>query len=232
MEFLNPFRTPVPQPNKRQVFSSRMESARTPADVAVQRAAQERQRHELTKGGKEFEHLHSVLDLHRYLEESGHGEACKNLYSCDPWKYEPILLEELEKHRGSPRLRGLIRAGSWMTYPRMDLDAVLDRLHTVRRLDTNPADAQALDAIESALKTGKLGADLEPETQALEHISRELWLQLKRALAPHGIPSTEASNDQTTKPLRRELDALRPIRDFLYYRTLYPTWAKLGLETR
>ncbi|MFZ2803757.1 MAG: hypothetical protein WA001_00890 [Patescibacteria group bacterium] len=139
----NPFKSAeVPRaPRKREsgIFSTRMEGPRKPADIA--RARMEREQPK-----KDEEHITSVKELHDYLVSKGHQEACNNLYSCDPWMYEPILLDELiaERAQASSRstskgsvdkLRELIRAGSWMTHERVLKDDALEQLKRVTQLE-------------------------------------------------------------------------------------------------
>ncbi len=88
-----------------------------------------------------LERVATVLDLHEYLETHGHLEACEHVFSCDPWIYEPILLDDLTHEREHDartdservtRLRKLIRAGSWMTYPRLRTEEILRVLAQAR----------------------------------------------------------------------------------------------------
>src|SRR3989344_7746833 len=73
-----------------------------------------------------LERLHQLPDLHDHLVAIGHPEACAGIYTCDPWKYEPILLDELIKERAGEndperlaKIRGLISIGSIaLTSPR------------------------------------------------------------------------------------------------------------------
>lgn len=144
----------------RNPFSIRPEAG-TVVDIGIARA---RRREKQERDARELETFASVSDLHDYLEERGHVDACAHVFKCDPWKYEPILLDDLIDERiGSndpkkiDRLRKLIRAGSWSGYQRStrgeiieDLDAVDERitLEGIRRIHDAERQSDAKSASE------------------------------------------------------------------------------------
>jgi hypothetical protein len=228
------------------VFESRGRKL-SPSEANREREARENERKQ-TKG---LEHLASVTKLHAWLEERGHTEACANLYRCDPWKYEPILLDELYKlkSRGDVdtkelnELRGMIRAGSWMTYERRpDREAIQglgiakereqsDWLWKIRNADPDTAKEHAenrdqiladLERIERELHVGKVGEPLEGTVSSIESLMAGAWHELKKSAAMHGIAWEDVKKHPSTKALFEEIEALRPVRDLAYFRRLYP----------
>lgn len=227
--------------------------AGTPVQIAIdrdfRRSRQERARVDL-------ERFLSVTDLHDHLEANGHLEACEHAFKCDPWKYEPILLEELIGELasdGNPervnRLRKLIRAGSWMSYSRENPDDVSADLNAVRASEerswesrirhADPDTSKELredmegelkefDFVVRAIESNSVGRDAEPATRAIDNLQARAWNALKRLLAVRDLSLDEAKRDHVTKPLIAEIERLRPVRDLLYYRRCYPGWAKLG----
>ena len=209
---------------------------------------------------EKLEHIKYVKDLSNWLEARGHKEACVHLRRsredrCDPWKYEPILLEELYKlkaSRGTDRtelneIRKLIRAGSWTTYERLsDRDAVsklgsvrereqADWLWKIRNADPDTAKEHAenrdqlladIDRIERELYAGKIGESLENTTTSVESLMAGAWHELKKAIAMHGLTWDDVKKHPATKGLFEEIEALRPVRDLAYYRRLYPHQAR------
>lgn len=212
-----------------------------------------------------LEHLHSFKDLQAFLDQARRdrtlprdertrlGQACDNLIGCDPWKFEPYLMDELyrELRGGDPegirRLRGLIRAGSWMTYPRQTPADVLGHLTAVRRSELQDWDwrlrnadpdtakeikenreeqAREFALVERAVAAGLSGPELEQATRLVEDLLGHAWYALKRELAARGLSWDAAAAHPATSRLFREISELRPVRDYLYHRRLYPNWAK------
>jgi len=275
----NPFRNTRP-PVRRitSPFSVRMEGPRTPSEIAI--AKTQREKRQNING--DIEHLPSVTDLHAYLEQHGHADACAHAYSCDPWKYEPIMCQDLglmlgklsEEYDHTKRenleyeineLRGLIRAGSWMTYERPDLPKDLQTYekllkhagHTfiyeiearlrsinlqindpairrsdptwVKELETEKKDLlrlmEATPKIADDLKRGITGDTLERSVRTFDAIYNTLLLEMQKLLAAGGTTSEDPTLQKQTRDLRGEVVILRPIRDLLYYRRLYPKQA-------
>lgn len=248
----NPFRS-SPQPSyarRPSPFSTRME--RTPTEAATEQRFRENQR----KPKPDAEHFASIVDLHSYLDRRGYEEACKHAYSCDPWKYEPVLFTDLIKARINDdkplqnELRELIRAGSWMTYPRVNEKEIETRLKEVERQEesswtwrirqSDPDTAKELskdlqevkgdiEGIRQSLQKGTVGLELETATRAIEDISARLWTDLKQLSSIHGLKEKELRTHHLTSPITQEIERLRPIRDLIYYRRLYPKQAARSL---
>lgn len=221
---------------------------------------------EILPARPKFERLYSFTDLQEFLakarrdrrlaegERQRLGEACDSLIGCDPWKYEPFLMDELFRERRENddpeavrRLRGLIRAGSWMSYPRATPTDIHEHLAAVRRTefedwnwklrDADPdtakeikenrdEQAQEFNLTERSIAEGRRGEDLEEATRVVEDLLGHSWYRLKAAMAAHGLDWPAAEHHPATARLFREITELRPVRDYLYHRRLYPNWAK------
>lgn len=254
----NPFSRPQPpRREQRGVFETRLRPL-TPAQAEVEQQFRARERE--TADRPHLEHVHSVTHLYEYLEQSGRKEACANLYSCDPWKYEPLLLDDLIKERAGTNdpdrlneLRGLIRAGSWMTYgptkesgvrgalSKLKLYEEQDWLSRIRRADPDTSkeyreglneEMRDLDLVARALDDGWTGDKAEDAVRVIENVNASLWLEIKKILAAHGLPWQESSRNKLTKPLYDEIERIRALRDFLYFRRLYPKRAKEALPEK
>ncbi len=230
----------------------RMEGPRTPNEIA--RARKERaQGHEPEAG---IEHMPSVTDLYAYLKTHGHEEACANAYSCDPWKYEPVLFEDLIDIRATTNdavalreLRGLIRAGSWMTYERQTPEDLRSHLKTVRTReqqewewrirnadpDTSKEyregmkeEMEDLDQVEHALRMHAVGEEAAKAAKTVEDLAASAWLELKKQVAANGLEWDDVPHASETRQLYKEVEGLRPLRDELYFRSLYPNLATHG----
>ncbi|MDQ7814963.1 MAG: hypothetical protein RDU25_04135 [Patescibacteria group bacterium] len=213
-----------------------------------------------------FERIISLEDLQNHLtsllasrrlkgtEEQNVREACDNVFGCDPWKYEPILLDQLfAERRGAAdpekinRLRGLIRAGSWMNYPRTTEKMALEDLAVVRRSETQDwherirhADPdtskelaknrdellEELTEAEQALTKKTTGDGLDPAARTVEDLLGHEWFSMKQLIAANGLNWQAARTHHLTAARIQEIERLRALRDFIYYRLLYPTWAK------
>ncbi|MBI5655128.1 hypothetical protein HZC53_05775 [Candidatus Uhrbacteria bacterium] len=218
----------------------------------------------------DLEHIANLYDLQAHLqsvraklknkpaEQRLIADACDNVMGCDPWKYEPYLLDELFRERRNntdpetvPRLRGLIRAGSWTSYPRPSQKDILHDLADVRRAEAqdwdwrlrnaDPAtakeiredrDEQAAEftALEHAVGSGVIGEALEVHARTIENLLGHNWFALKKIMAANGLDWRQAETDPATSRLFHEIQKLRPLRDYIYFRLLYPKWAKFTKE--
>jgi hypothetical protein len=229
-----------------------------------------REKREVLPAKPKLEHIHSFTDLQGFLDKAHRdrrlpneerlrlGEACDSLVGCDPWKYEPFLMDELfRERRGAAdpgrirELRGFIRAGSWMTYPRQTPADVLAHLSAVRHAELEDwnwrlrnADPDTAKEIkenreeqmhefgltEKAVQQGLSGEELEQATRIVENLLGDSWYRLKATMAAHGLDWRMAEKHPATDRLFREISELRPVRDFLYHRRLYPNWARFTQE--
>lgn len=232
-----------------------MEGPRTSAEIARAR------REHAQPSRAETEHLKYVRDLDAYLKEHGHADTCETLYAnvkCDPWKYEPILLKDLmgirrTGDRNDVRLiRELIRAGSWMSYGRVYEKDVLEGLKDLTRMEeqdweqrirhSDPDTAkelkqnqrtqsEELHRVAHAIENGLLGAALEKPVETIEDLDVTAWNGLERMRIARGMSWSEAREDVNGKMLVKEIETIRPIRDFLYFNLLYPDKLKALIRT-
>jgi len=198
------------------------------------------------------ERLHSMEDLRAYLIDQKHPEGCVNAFFCDPWDYEPVLLDKLIHARAAEAdqteidtLRGLIRAGTVMTSPRLKPSEVFERMERIRALedadwsarieqarrDPTTADDLARDHREqqaelahvtSALRDGVSGEELESAVRIIEDLNAHTWKELGTLLAQHKTNLAAARESHLVKPIVHKLEILRSVRDTLYFRRLYP----------
>lgn len=224
-------------------------------------------KHETFHAKPELEHIVTMYDLQAYLEvartklrdkpreRQNLTEACDGIIGCDPWKYEPFLVDELFKARGggdavaTKKLRGLIRAGSWMSYPRQSTTEVLDDIAKVRNAEQrdwewrlrnadpdtakeireNRAEQQAeFTELEHAVSQGLAGDDLEPHVRNIEDLLGHAWYSLKKLMAANGLDWRQAESHPATSHAFKEIENLRPLRDYVYFRLLYPKWAEFS----
>lgn len=158
--------------------------------------------------------------------------ACLEAYTCDPWAYEPVLLDKLVHAKEAAhsediqQLRSLIRAGSWMHYQRHDEADILEKIRQLRR--QFPAHADALQQAARVYTDHVVGEALEPAVRLIEDLDLRAWLSLKKLSHTHGATVTEESIHFQT--MRQELEHIRAIRDAFYFRRLYPEIAKKGFK--
>lgn len=224
------------------------------------RTIQRFREHERARFSEHAEHLHSVTDLHAYLEERGHTDACAHVYRCDPWKYEPILLDDLIAERVGANdpvrinaLRGLIRAGSWMTYEPVTESDVQRKLSDIQRREeadwmsrvrrSDPDTAKELlenmeeqreefERVRRAIHEGVVGETLEDAVRTIENFNAFAWTEAKKTLAAKGLAWQDARRDPAVRPLIEEIEKLRAVRDLLYFRRIYPSWAAESVGRR
>ncbi len=233
---------------------------------------------------EEREHLHTVNDIYIFLQEylaswrrklaeqknepgivskiksyiSEIEKACTGEYSCDPFKYEPILLELLNEEKvknSNPQkineLRGLIRAGSWMTYERMKPAAIIGLVNKLKILETEArsfwlkqADPDTykelsqdlketlndLEEVNLSLRQNKTGQDLEAYARIIENLNARIWIALREFMNLHHLEPNSLRSQTLTKPLIEEIEIIRPIRDLIYLRRIYPKWAAASFQ--
>lgn len=253
MSMENPFAPRAePRPRKKPSVFVTHRPAPTKSELATEARWRKQEREPA-----DIERMTAPTELSTYLAEHGHEDACLHAYSCDPWKYEPVLFDDLVKERmgaNDPQsiaeLRGLIRAGSWMTYPRpdkRDLKDAMDALRqterqrwswkikqadpdTSRELSETMKDTlKQIDAIQQAIDEQRIGDDAEEAARHVEDIHASLWLTLKAEMRVHGLTDEDMDSRPATKALHEEIERLRPIRDLLYFRRLYPKLASKSL---
>ena len=157
--------------------------------------------------------IYVTTDVSAYLEDTGRKELCENIFTCDKWKVEPVLLEELAHEQDDTKrnkLRGLIRAVSNFPPDRRPIEEQLKEVEMDTRLHDDD-----WEEIEEAVRGSEIGDAIEYAVSLIEPRYQRLialWKSLDEGVAKDGI--------------RKQIDELRPIRDNLYMRRVHPVWAK------
>lgn len=160
--------------------------------------------------------VYVFTDLEDYLKETGRENLCKDIYTCDKWEIEPILLNDLDETDDINRVRGMIRAISNFPPDRRSDAEVLHAIDRERRLK-DPMWAR----IESTLRSTAVGEEVEDAVKAVEEEYGRLMNQWR------------ITEDETAKQhLRDEMGTLRPIRDRLYLRRVHPDFATKMIAPR
>lgn len=173
--------------------------------------------------------IYVTTDVYAYLEDTKRTELCRDMFHCDKWKIEPVLLDELKripkKSKLDPhyrkdeatrnKLRGLIRAVSSFPPDRRSLSEMLHALGS----DTLLHDPE-WEQIEESLRNNEIGEHAEHAVELMEQRYNSL---VERWRVLDDGPSKNALHD--------EIDRLRPLRDELYLRLVHPLWAKKMLFT-
>lgn len=161
--------------------------------------------------------VYVITNVHDYLAKIGREDLCPDLYNCDKWKVEPVLLEHLDKQKrakskNTQLARGIIRALSNFPPNRDSDEEVLRALGTEKRLKED-----LWEKIEEIFGSIRFGDDpvLEEAVQAVESEYASL---MKRW---HVLEDSPMKDE-----LRKEIERLRPIRDRLYLRRVHPAYAK------
>ena len=82
------------------------------------------------------------------------------------------------------------------------------------------------DLMADAIESKSVGENVENATLAMDDLQRRLWASLTSVLTARNLTLTEAKTDHVARPLMREIERLRPIRDLLYSRRCYPQWSR------
>ncbi len=221
----------------RNPFSQRPEGPCTAAERAVYRAARERENASSATLG-ELEHIPTILDVRKYLEnkfeeDAGKTDLCRYPFGCDIDRLEPILLAELvdvkasdapdPKHLG--HLRSMIRAASYFTHLRPIATELIPfaeslveevQAHQQELARLEPEEAkdwddirEAAQSVVNALQRGQKGEEAEPAALAVEYFLDRVYQQKKYS---------------------GYLKKMRELRDQIYFQRLYPGWFEAGTE--
>lgn len=108
--------------------------------------------------------------------------------------------------------------------------------HPLESYETKAKAASAnemLEKIAEDLRDNVLGSKLEASVRFVEDLQLKAWLKLQQFVASHGVSLEELREEQNPHALAllQEVEDLRHVRDFLYYRRLHPDWARLALQS-
>lgn len=172
----NPFLSPPSTARKIGIFEARSRAG-TPEQIAIDRKFRAEQQESAVK---DPEHILTTADLQKELIELKRPDLCENIFKCDPWKVEPVLLDALLVERSkeefaSParieRLRKLIRAASWFTYERTDANAALRPFEEIVKQETKRQEERIGSRIRDAIRSSDTTEAKELDT-ALEQEKR------------------------------------------------------------
>ncbi|MEO5927935.1 MAG: hypothetical protein ABIO72_04400 [Patescibacteria group bacterium] len=162
--------------------------------------------------------IYVSTDVFTYLEDTGREKLCRDMFHCDKWKVEPVLLEELAQEQDEKKrnkIRGLIRAVSNFPPDHRSLPEMLHGVGSDIRLHD-----ERWEEIEASLLHNELGQNAEYAVTLMEQRYNVL---MARWSANEEGPIKDA--------LGTEIERLRPIRDQLYLRLVHPAFARKMLFT-
>lgn len=193
----------------------------------------------------------------KYHHDPHKEQLCDALFGCKVWPTEELLLEDLvrAKHAGNAKevsqLRDLIHANSWSSHkatPSHDAlikkaSQLCEALEAERSslARANPDDATNFDerihegtVILDALRTHIDSERAEAAALAIEHWMDDAWRHFQAIRKSVPFDWKEEKKLRGTRPQLRaimeRIEALRVIRDQLYFQRLYPVLFREGKE--
>lgn len=193
----------------------------------------------------------------KFIARPDREKLCDALFGCKVWPTEEILLEDLvhAKYDGDANkvalLRDLVHANSWSSHkPPPPHDELIRRALKLRDhlsamqgslARANPEDGRQMDeqihegeVVLDALRNHIDDERAEAATRAIERWMDEAWrgLAITRKSMPFSWEGEKAL--RRTRPQLRaameKIEAIREIRDQLYYQRLYPNLFREGKE--
>lgn len=180
------------------------------------------------------EHVPTVDKVNAYLLTRAQGDLCKDVVNCNSWPAEAFLMDDLLRYvrndaplpqatRAETRL--YLRAVSWFTYPTVSETELIE---TSDRLPNLSAADRAL--FHEALNGHSKDEALEPAAQRIDEVYGEAWTELQRVrrladLAWRDIQGAELPDE--VKHAKEAVNALRPLRDTIYFHRHLSHWLAL-----
>lgn len=156
--------------------------------------------------------VYVVADVSSYLIDTNREYLCADLFQCDAWSIEPVLLEDLHNATSDEdrdKLRGLIRAVTNIPPDHRSVNELLRGMDMHTRLHD-----EAWQRVEEALRPDATPGVID----AAIHIVETRYGAL--------LSRWQTTSEQYLKEmLRRDIEALRPIRNTLYLRHVHPVFA-------
>ncbi len=158
-----------------------------------------------------LEHFELIEDVIKHIRtklpaDSGSSSwknVCEDVLHCQLPVVEPLLLQELAAVKGDAdetnKMRALLRAVSWYRHPPKQVDELIDEVNHLKPTHPGTEDQTYLSTIQDAFERKLEGSEM-----------------LKAADAVEALFANASREDQR--------DALREIRDQVYYQLLYPHW--------
>ena len=177
------------------------------------------------------EHIPTIDKVNAYLTKRAQGDLCRDVTECNTWPAEAFLLDDLrtyvEQAQPLPQashaeIRLYLRALSWFQYPALSDSELL------LAIDAAPL----LDAHDRTLLhhtiTDHLQDDLaEPAAHCVDVRFLEAWAQLQKERRLADLPWRQLANETLPGPIleaKALVQALRPIRDAIYFRRHLSHW--------
>ncbi len=185
------------------------------------------------------EHIPTIDKVNAYLATRAQGEACRDVMDCNPWPAEAFLMDDLAHyaegkaplpHASRAETRLYLRAVSWFLYPPVSEEAFRKQVDA----------AKILSAADKALFHGALAHKqeedaLEPAVQRLEHLYVDAWTALQKARRDADLPwraLQEKELPETVAAAKADVEALRPLRDTLYFYRHLSHWLAWSATTK
>jgi hypothetical protein len=177
------------------------------------------------------EHIPTVDRVNEHLRKRASGDLCQDVLSCNSWAAEAFLMEDLRQHlegltptphatRAETRL--YLRAVSWFQYPPVQPQTLLSSIQQELALSPDDTRLFAQVFIEHLQDEA-----VEAAAQRIDELFFEAWNALNQArraadLPWRGLAQEALPTDVITAKLR--IEALRPLRDTIYYYRHLPHW--------
>jgi hypothetical protein len=156
--------------------------------------------------------VYVVADVSSYLVDTQREYLCADLFQCDAWNIEPVLLEDLRNATSDEerdKLRGLIRAVTNIPPDHRSVHELLRSMDMHTRLHD-----EGWQHVEEALQPDASSHIIEDAMRIVESRYTALLLRWQTTSEQH-----------LKEMLRRDIEALRPIRNKLYLRHVHPVFA-------
>ena len=177
------------------------------------------------------EHIPTVDRVNTYLRVRASENLCEDVLSCNTWAAEALLMEDLrgyiETSRPAPSasradIRLYLRAVSWFHYP---LPTPQELVHVIQtELDLAAQDKQLF---ASVFQEHLQDDAVEPAARRIDALYHKAWQALTEARTAAAIPWRDLEHDALPTAVieaKMRVNALRPLRDTIYYYRHLPHW--------
>lgn len=177
------------------------------------------------------EHVPTVDRVNEHLRARAAGDLCTDVLSCNTWSAEAFLMEDLRQylegsaptpHATRAETRLYLRAVSWFQYPAVSPQDLLENLR--RDPSLAPQDVQLFAHVFAESLQDEA---VEAAAQRIDELYLAAWDKLNRARREADIPWRSLGQEALPAEVitaKMRVDALRPLRDTLYYYRHLPHW--------
>lgn len=176
------------------------------------------------------EHIPTVDKVNTYLSTRAQGDLCRDVLDCNTWSAEAFLMDDLRTHTEAipsaaathAEVRLFLRALSWFQYPAPSDQELLQHIDTAPLLS-----AQDRALFHQVINEHLQDEAAEPAAKRIDERFLEAWSDLQSARRSHDVPWRQMGNDALPSAVleaRSVVQALRPIRDALYFRRHLSHW--------